>query len=114
VLLQSSGHQVRVCNDGPAALAAAAEFRPDVALIDIAMPGMDGLEVARRLRADYSPQRMALIAVTGYGQEDEVRNFKAAGFDAHLLKPVELAEFNAAIAAAVAQIAEQNPALSAG
>jgi CheY-like chemotaxis protein len=112
-LLQASGHQVRVCNDGPGALAAAAEFRADVALIDIAMPGMDGLEVARRLRADYPDQPVALIAVTGYGREDDVRNFKAAGFDRHLLKPVELAELNAAIAAVCAPVAEQYQSLSA-
>jgi CheY-like chemotaxis protein len=77
------------------------------------MPGMDGLEVARRLRADYPDQPVALIAVTGYGREDDVRNFKAAGFDRHLLKPVELAELNAAIAAVCAPVAEQYQSLSA-
>jgi CheY-like chemotaxis protein len=78
-----------------------AEFQPQVVLIDIGMPGMDGFEVIRRLRADFRERPMILITVTGYGQEEDIRNYKTAGFDAYLLKPVQLDELQNAIAAAV-------------
>jgi signal transduction histidine kinase len=97
VLLQMNGHEVRIVNDSSGALAAAREFRPDVALIDIAMPGMNGMQVARQLRTELADQPMKLIAVTGYGAEEDVSQIKAAGFDIHLLKPVQLAELQAAI-----------------
>jgi CheY-like chemotaxis protein len=98
ILLQMSGHEVRVCNQSREALAVAREFHPDVALVDIAMPDMDGLQVAQQLRTELAQQPMKLIAVTGYGTEDDIHNIRDAGFDAHLLKPVELPELNLAIA----------------
>jgi len=86
--LASAGHEVREADTGTAALDAAATFRPDVGLIDIGLPGVDGYEVARRLRATDEGQRMLLVALTGYGQPEDRRRARAAGFDAHLTKPV--------------------------
>jgi CheY-like chemotaxis protein len=89
VLLRLSGHAVRVCHDGPAALALADEFVPDLVLLDIGLPGMDGYEVARRLRARPGLDRVLLVALTGYGQEEDVRRSRQAGFDHHLVKPAD-------------------------
>ena len=83
-----SGHDVREARDGASGLALAAERAPDVALIDIGLPDLDGYEVARRLRAAPGGRNIGLVAITGYGQpEDQKRAFEA-GFDAHLTKPV--------------------------
>jgi CheY-like chemotaxis protein len=86
--LAFSGHQVREARDGATGLALAAQSTPDIALIDIGLPDLDGYEVARRLRASPGGRRMALIAITGYGQTDDQRRAYEAGFDAHLTKPV--------------------------
>jgi CheY-like chemotaxis protein len=88
-LVRLWGHQPRVACDGPAALAAARDFRPDVVLLDIAMPGMDGYEVARRLRGEAETASAVLVALTGYGQEQDRRRARAAGFDLFLLKPCD-------------------------
>ena len=69
-------------------LALAAESTPDIALIDIGLPDVDGYEVARRLRASPGGRRMGLVAITGYGQAEDQRRAYEAGFDAHLTKPV--------------------------
>lgn len=89
-LLDLDGHQTEVAYDGSAALARAAEFQPAVILLDIGLPGMDGYEVARRLRAIPSLEGTRLFAVTGYGESDDEHRVQAAGFDAHLIKPVDL------------------------
>ncbi len=86
LLLDILGQQVETVADGPAALDAAERLRPDLILLDLGLPGMDGIEVARRLRASGCAAR--LVAVTGYGQEHDLADGKAAGFDEHLLKPV--------------------------
>ena len=86
--LAFSGHEVREARDGTSGLALAAEEHPDVALIDIGLPDLDGYEVARRLRAAPGGRRMGLIAITGYGQAEDQRRAYEAGFDAHLTKPV--------------------------
>ena len=86
--LAYGGHDVREARDGTSGLALAAESRPDVALIDIGLPDLDGYEVARRLRAAPGGRRMGLIAITGYGQAEDQRRAYEAGFDAHLTKPV--------------------------
>jgi PAS domain S-box-containing protein len=86
--LAFSGHHVREARDGASGLALAAESTPDIALIDIGLPDVDGYEVARRLRASPGGRRMGLIAITGYGQADDQRRAYEAGFDAHLTKPV--------------------------
>jgi signal transduction histidine kinase len=86
--LASGGHEVRVARDGASGIALAAASPPDVALIDIGLPDMDGYEVARRLRAARGGRRLGLVAITGFGRpEDQQRAFDA-GFDAHLTKPV--------------------------
>jgi PAS domain S-box-containing protein len=86
--LQSFGHEVTVVHDGPAALEAAARESPEVVLLDIGLPGMDGYEVARRLR-DSPEGAPVLIAISGYGQDDDRRRSREAGFSHHLTKPVE-------------------------
>jgi CheY-like chemotaxis protein len=86
--LAFSGHHVRAARDGASGLALAAETRPDVALIDIGLPDLDGYELARRLRAVPGGRRIGLIAITGYGQAEDQRRAYEAGFDAHLTKPV--------------------------
>jgi PAS domain S-box-containing protein len=92
LLLEMSGHQVRTASDGFAALVVAGEFRPEVVLLDIGLPGLDGYEVARRLRADPTFTGMRLIALTGWGQDTDRERSSQAGFDLHLVKPVDPAE----------------------
>jgi two-component system CheB/CheR fusion protein len=88
MLLQHAGHVVRTAKDGTEALATADAFRPDVVLLDIGLPVMSGYEVARRLRGNRETSKALLIAMTGYGQSDDVDRAKAAGFDHHVIKPV--------------------------
>lgn len=88
VLLGLFGHRVRTAGDGPTALRLAAEDAPDVALIDISLPGLDGYQVARAL-ACAAGRRPLLVAITGYGSADDVRRSYLAGFDLHITKPVE-------------------------
>ncbi|WP_227496723.1 hybrid sensor histidine kinase/response regulator [Massilia litorea] len=87
-LLGMYGHDVRVAHDGPAALEIAAQFRPDVAFLDIGMPGMSGHEVARALRAMPELHGSTLVAVSGWGAQDDLLRSKQAGFDQHFTKPV--------------------------
>ncbi len=87
MLLELAGHEVRVVHEGTGALTAAAQFRPDVVVMDIGLPGMSGYDVARHLRGRRETARVLLIALTGYGQPDDVFRIKAAGFDHHLVKP---------------------------
>ncbi|GAT34792.1 PAS domain S-box-containing protein [Terrimicrobium sacchariphilum] len=95
ILLAMGGNETRTTHDGLAALAAAAEFRPDVVLLDIGLPGMSGLDVARLIRQEPWGENIALIALTGWGQEEDRRNSLEAGCNAHLVKPVEQAELMA-------------------
>jgi signal transduction histidine kinase/ActR/RegA family two-component response regulator len=87
-ILEMHGHRVVVVNDGEAALAAVRRQLPDVAVLDIGMPGLNGYEVARRLRADAATAALTLIAVTGWGQATDKQAAADAGFDKHLLKPL--------------------------
>ena len=87
-LLRLGGHDVVVCGDGPSGIDAALEFQPEVVLIDIGLPGMNGYEVAGRLRSMPQFDHTLLVAVTGYGQADDRRRAHEAGFDHHLVKPV--------------------------
>jgi two-component system CheB/CheR fusion protein len=89
MLLGLTGHDVRTAHDGPQALTAAAEHRPDVVFLDIGMPGMNGYEVASRLRRRPETQGVLLAAMTGWGQEEDRRRSKEAGFDYHLVKPLD-------------------------
>lgn len=89
MLQELSGHSTRVALHGESALAMAADFKPDVVLLDIGLPGMDGFEVARRLRATPEGQGAFMIALTGYGSEQDRQQTKEAGFDRHLVKPAD-------------------------
>jgi two-component system CheB/CheR fusion protein len=89
-LLAQLGQEVVTAANGPDALKAAAEFRPDIVLSDIGLPEMDGYAIARRMRSDPSLRPSKLIAVTGYGQAADQQRAYEAGFDAHLTKPVAL------------------------
>jgi CheY-like chemotaxis protein len=89
MLLEMMGHQVRVAYNGLTALEISAEFVPDVALIDVGLPGMDGYELARRIRAQPQLQHTVLIAQTGWGREEDRENSREAGFDHHLSKPID-------------------------
>ena len=94
-ILSAIGHDVEIAFDGPQALELAGTFLPDVALLDIGLPVMDGYELARRLRDRVDGVR--LVAVTGYGQESDRQRARDAGFDAHVVKPVEFDALQAAI-----------------
>ncbi len=89
MLLRMGGHEVSVAHDGPAALKAVAAFAPEVVFLDIGMPGMSGYDVAKQLRAQPGSERILLVAMTGYGQEEDRRRSWEAGFHHHLVKPVE-------------------------
>ncbi len=97
LILEMSGDQVRVAYDGEAALEVAGQFRPDVVLLDIGMPGLDGCEVARRLRQAPETGEAFLIAMTGWGQPQDKRRSAQAGFHLHLVKPVEPADLERSI-----------------
>jgi len=98
LLLEILGHEVAVVHDGPTAIDVARAHRPDVMLIDIGLPGIDGYEVARRLRAEPGLAPLTLVALTGYGRDEDKRTARAAGFDHHLTKPVEPDEIGALVA----------------
>jgi len=89
VMLERAGHEARAVHDGLAALAAARDVRPDVVFLDIGLPGMDGHEVARRFRADAAFAGIVLVALTGWGSEDDKRKSREAGFDHHVTKPID-------------------------
>ncbi len=89
MLLELLSHETRCAHDGAAALAAAASFQPDLAFLDIGLPGMTGYDLARAIRADPRLARIRLVALTGRGTDDDRRQALEAGFDAHLTKPVD-------------------------
>jgi len=90
MLLEMEGEEVRVAYDGPSVLEAADQFHPNVVLLDIGMPGMDGLEVARRLRAAPATGKSFLVAISGWGTIEDRVESRAAGFDHHLVKPFDI------------------------
>ena len=92
LLLEMSGHAVRTVHDGPSALEAALIERPEVVLLDIGLPGLDGFEVARRMRQQPDLNGVLLIAMTGYGHATDRQRSQEAGFDHHLVKPVDFDE----------------------
>ena len=98
VLLEILGAEVRVVHDGPSALAAYADYAPDLVLLDIGMPDMDGYEVARRIRAAPGPHRAKLVALTGWGQAEDSRRAREAGFDQHIVKPADIDVLKALLA----------------
>ena len=92
MLLSADGHDVRVAHDGTSALRIASEFRPDVALLDIGMPGISGLDVAKAIRESQPESSLLLVAITGWGQQSDRDRSSEAGFDHHLTKPVDYNE----------------------
>ncbi|HVL55091.1 MAG TPA: response regulator, partial [Burkholderiaceae bacterium] len=97
--LRLDGHAVHTAYDGPAALVAAREFQPEAVVLDLGLPGIDGLQVAQALRADPQTAQVTLIAASGYGQASDIERTTAAGFDHHLVKPVPLQALRDALAA---------------
>jgi CheY-like chemotaxis protein len=91
-LLEIRGHDVQVAHDGPTGLDKAKKSKPGVVLLDIGLPGMDGYQVAAHLRQEEAVKDATLIAISGYGQEEDLRLAKEAGFDHHLVKPIASAE----------------------
>jgi CheY-like chemotaxis protein len=99
LLLRAIGdYEVRTAYDGPAALAEAQEQRPHAIFLDIALPRLNGYRVAEQIRGNTALQGACLIALTGYGQASDVEEAKQAGFDHHLLKPVDLAQLESVLA----------------
>jgi CheY-like chemotaxis protein len=98
MLLRESGHDVRIAHDGPIALQAALDFRPHVVLLDIGLPGLDGYEVAKRMRQQPILQKIVLVAMTGYGQETDRQRVQEAGFDHHVVKPARFEQIQKILA----------------
>src|SRR3984957_10674068 len=92
MLLETLGHEVRTMHHGPSALARVDESAPEVVILDIGLPGMNGFEVARELRAREATRQVLMIALTGYGGESDRREAQQAGFDHHLVKPISFTE----------------------
>jgi CheY-like chemotaxis protein len=99
-LLRRMGNEVRVEHDGPAALAAAGEFRPEIAFLDIGLPKLNGFDLARRLRGLSATAGSKLVAVTGWGQPSDRQLASEAGFDDYMVKPVEIERIQAILRAA--------------
>jgi CheY-like chemotaxis protein len=91
MLLRAMGHEVHTAHDGAAALEKAEAHKPEIVLLDIGLPGMSGYLVGARMREVAGLSKLRLIAMTGYGQEDDRKRSRDAGFDYHLVKPVDLA-----------------------
>jgi CheY-like chemotaxis protein len=98
MLLRFKGHEVLIAPDGPSALAMGRSFEPQVVLCDIGLPGINGYEVAARLRKQRALKQTPLIALTGYGHEESRRHATEAGFDYHLVKPVDPGALNLLLA----------------
>ena len=89
LLLSMGGHETQVAHDGAAAMDAAAQFLPDVMLLDLGLPKIDGLEVCRRVRREPWGRTMAMVALTGFSQDRDRLEAESAGFDRHMVKPID-------------------------
>lgn len=98
MLLEAMGSEVRTAYDGEEALVVAADFRPEVILLDLGMPKLNGYEAARRLREESWAKDTVLIALTGWGQDQDRERTRDAGFDHHLVKPVDPSALRALLA----------------
>jgi signal transduction histidine kinase/ActR/RegA family two-component response regulator len=98
LLLRLAGHDARTAHDGPAALEAVQTYAPNIVLLDLGLPNMDGLEVARRIRTEMGLKDLLLVAITGYGKDEDRHQSKAAGCDVHLVKPVDIDKLHALLA----------------
>jgi CheY-like chemotaxis protein len=105
MLLQISGHQVRMAHTGPTALEAALDYRPNVVLLDIGLPEMDGYEVAKRIREQPFLQNIVLVAMTVYGHDTDRQRSHEGGFNAHLVKPADFAKVQQILATVSVQTA---------
>jgi len=103
MLLRVLGHEVETATDGLQALEVTRTFRPDVVLLDIGLPNLDGYEVAARIRAEQDGAPIRLVAVTGWSRDDEPMRVKKAGFDHHLTKPVDPKRLESIIASMCAE-----------
>jgi len=108
MLLEILGHTVHVVHDGLAALGAARRFRPDLMLVDVGLPGMNGYQVARQIRTEPLLRSAVLVAVTGYGGAQHRERANAAGFDHYFRKPIDFADLGAVLAAHAARNAATN------
>ena len=113
LILRQLGAEVRVLSNGISALEAFEEFAPAVAILDIGMPGMNGYEVARRIRSRPGGATVRLLALTGWGQEDDRRRAREAGFDHPLVKPAELGLLVSLVARAREENSTDPPSRSA-
>jgi CheY-like chemotaxis protein len=95
VLFEIYGHEVHEAVDGPAGVALVLRLLPDAAFVDVGLPGFDGYEVARRIRASPEGQSLYLVALTGYGLASDLELARTAGFNTHLVKPVHPSQINA-------------------
>ena len=102
VMFRIAGHDVRTVQEGNSAVEAAAQFAAEVVLLDVGLPDIDGYEVARRLRADPRTHDVLIIAITGFGREEDRSRSRDAGFDEHLVKPVDPAALQRALGEDVA------------
>ncbi|MET0291629.1 MAG: response regulator [Steroidobacteraceae bacterium] len=103
MLLELQGHEVKIARDGHSAVKLAAEFRPDIALLDIGMPGMDGFATARAIRAEDWGKDLYLVALTGYSQPADRERANLAGIDVFIVKPVEMATLEQVCAQALSR-----------
>jgi PAS domain S-box-containing protein len=101
LLLTASGHDVRMAYDGPTAVKATLDYRPNVVLLDIGLPGFDGFEVAKRLRQEPALSSLLLVAMTGYGQESDLQRSQDSGFDHHMVKPVSFEKVQQVLATVI-------------
>ena len=104
-LLTELGHEVHAASDGPSGAALILELEPDVAIVDIGLPGIDGYEVAARVRPQLGHERLRMVAMTGYGDASDRRRTREAGFDTHLLKPAGIDDVIRVVLPPVAQAA---------
>ncbi|MGH7277953.1 MAG: response regulator, partial [Candidatus Rokuibacteriota bacterium] len=102
MLLTLAGHQVYEAADGPGGVAMAQSVAPDLAFVDVGLPGFDGYEVARRLRAASRDKAIALVSLTGYGRPEDRQRALEAGFDTHIVKPIDPGKLMAVIASTMA------------
>jgi len=112
-LLEHLGHEVFTAKNGPEGVTQILEVHPNLAFVDIGLPGFDGYEVARRVRAKLGAE-VRLVAVTGYGQAADKRRALEAGFDAHLTKPVDVQQIQAVFAAAARRMPSKSSASMSG
>jgi CheY-like chemotaxis protein len=99
ILLRTLGHDARVAHDGASAIQAALEFVPQVMLLDIGLPIIDGFQVAKRIRQEASLENIVVVALTGYGQESDRQRTREAGFNHHLVKPADFANVQSILSA---------------